>query len=81
MDWTGIKEYVFDPLTAENALQLIETPKIDKLSVMVWPYYNHKKPISDLRIMNYQKGTKFILSDIYPKAAMSLTTIQEAWIC
>lgn len=78
MDWNEIREYVFDPLTAQNANQLLQTEKIDELSVMAWPYYNRKQTSKLLANYELSDGDKMFIAQLYPKK--SLPTIQEAWV-
>jgi len=78
MDWDEIREYVFEPLTEENAQQLYETKEIDELSIMAWPYYNHRQTIKLLANYELSEVDKEFIALLYPPRA--LPTIQEAWV-
>lgn len=78
MDWDEIREYVFDPLTEQNALQLFSTEDIDEQSVMAWPYYNKAQTTKLLANFELSEGDKQFIAQLYPKK--SLPTIQEAWV-
>lgn len=80
MDWSQIRQYVFEPLTEATANQLLETKEIDELSVMAWPYYNRKQTTKLLANYELSEGDKNFIARLYPKTAVTLPTIQEAWV-
>lgn len=80
MDWSQIRQYVFEPLTTATANQLLETKEIDELSVMAWPYYNRKQTTKLLANYELSEGDKTFIARLYPKTAVTLPTIQEAWV-
>lgn len=80
MDWSQIRQYVFEPLTEATANQLLETKEIDELSVMAWPYYNRKQTTKLLANYQLSEGDKTFIARLYPKTAVTLPTIQEAWV-
>nr|WP_297165743.1 BspA family leucine-rich repeat surface protein [uncultured Dysgonomonas sp.] len=80
MDWSQIRQYVFEPLTEATANQLLETKEIDELSVMAWPYYNRKQTTKLLANYELSEGDKTFIARLYPKTAVTLPTIQEAWV-
>ena len=80
MDWSQIRQYVFEPLTAATANQLLETKEIDELSVMAWPYYNRKQTTKLLANYELSEGDKNFIARLYPQTATTLPTIQEAWV-
>ena len=77
MDWDEIREYVFVPLTDENALQLLATREIDELSIMAWPYYNRQQTTNLLANYELSEGDKEFIALLYPP---TLPTIQKAWV-
>lgn len=80
MNWSQIRQYVFEPLTEATANQLLETKEIDELSVMAWPYYNRKQTTKLLANYELSEGDKAFIARLYPKTATTLPTIQEAWV-
>lgn len=80
MDWSQIRQYVFEPLTEATANQLLETKEIDELSVMAWPYYNRKQTTKLLANYELSEGDKNFIARLYPQTATTLPTIQEAWV-
>lgn len=80
MDWSQIRQYVFEPLTEATANQLLETKEIDELSVMAWPYYNRKQTTKLLANYELSEGDKTFIARLYPKTATTLPTIQKAWV-
>ncbi|TWP23322.1 BspA family leucine-rich repeat surface protein [Apibacter muscae] len=86
MDWAEIRQYVFDPLTSENTLQLLETKELDEASVMAWPYYVRSQTLKLLANYELSEGDKAFIAKLYPKnesesgSENQLPTIQEAWI-
>ncbi len=80
MNWSQIRQYVFEPLTEATANQLLETKEIDELSVMAWPYYNRKQTTKLLANYELSEGDKAFIARLYPKTAVTLPTIQEAWV-
>lgn len=80
MNWSQIRQYVFEPLTEATANQLLETKEIDELSVMAWPYYNRKQTTKLLANYELSEGDKTFIARLYPKTAVTLPTIQEAWV-
>lgn len=80
MDWNQIRQYVFEPITANSASQLLETQNIDEQSVMAWPYYNRRQTTKLLANYELSEGDKTFIARLYPKTATTLPTIQEAWV-
>ncbi|TWP23321.1 BspA family leucine-rich repeat surface protein [Apibacter muscae] len=86
MDWAEIRQYVFNPLTSENTLQLLETKELDEASVMAWPYYVRSQTLKLLANYELSEGDKTFIAKLYPKngsesgSENQLPTIQEAWI-
>lgn len=80
MDWDQIRQYVFEPLTTQSTNQLLETKEIDELSVMAWPYYNRKQTSKLLANYELSESDQAFIARLYPKTAITLPTIQEAWI-
>lgn len=67
MDWDEIREYVFTPLTEENATVLMKTRAIDVASIMVWPYYNSRQTSKPLSNLELSEGDKAFIAKLYPK--------------
>lgn len=80
MDWNEISEYVFTPLTGDNAIYPTQTYKVDELSVMAWPYYTRTQTTNLLANFELSEGDKTFIGKLYPKDKQSLPTIQEAWV-
>lgn len=80
MNWDEIKEYVFTPLTGENAIYPTQTTEIDELSVMAWPYYSNTQTTKLLANYELSEGDKTFIAQLYPKQNQNLPTIQEAWV-
>ncbi|TWP26830.1 BspA family leucine-rich repeat surface protein [Apibacter muscae] len=67
MDWAEIRQYVFDPLTSENSLQLLETKELDESSIMAWPYYIRSQTLKLLANYELSEGDKAFIAKLYPK--------------
>ncbi|TWP28446.1 BspA family leucine-rich repeat surface protein [Apibacter muscae] len=96
MDWAEIRQYVFDPLTSENTLQLLETKELDEASVMAWPYYVRSQTLKLLANYELSEGDKTFIAKLYPKNgsesgsesgsengsenSTTSNTIQKAWV-
>lgn len=76
-DWEIIKEFVFDPLASQKA---IETPSIDNESIMMWPHYTRKETPELYSNFELSEMDKQFIASIYPKKQSELPTIQEAWV-
>lgn len=80
MNWDEIREYVFTPLTGENAIYPTQTDEVDELSVMAWPYYTRTQTTNLLANFELSAGDKAFIAQLYPNDKQSLPTIQEAWV-
>lgn len=90
MDWSEIREYVFTPLSGDNAIYPTQTDEIDELSIMAWPYYIRTQTTKLLENTELSEGDKAFIGKLYPKVEngnenennqeQSSTTIQKAWI-
>ena len=80
MDWEEIREYVFTPLSGENAIYPTQTPEVDELSIMAWPYYTRTQTSKPLANYELSEVDKAFIAKLYPKENCSLPTIKEAWV-
>jgi len=80
MNWEEIREYVFTPLTGENAIYPTLTYEVDELSVMAWPYYTRTQTTNLLANFELSQTDKVFIGELYPRDKESLPTIQEAWV-
>ena len=80
MDWDQIREYVFVPLTTQNAVHSVQTDELDELSIMAWPYYTKRQTNKIIANFELSEGDKSFIAKLYPKENQTLPTIQEAWV-
>ena len=68
-NWEEVRDYVYTPLDGNNAIYPKQTPKLDELSIMVWPLYSRTQTTKVLANFELSEQDKSFIGELYPKGA------------